>query len=115
MARYLCSYIVQVSLDQLHPQIAEILKACNFDVLYEITDYMMGRETTGKVPFSKLVTVEVLIDATTATEQQVQVNFVVKNEELPLQKNNHCQQMFDLVQQAIAQMPQWHLLENSIT
>jgi hypothetical protein len=112
MARYLCSYIVKVSLDQLHPLVAEILQSCNFEVLYQITDYMMARESKGKIPFPKLVSVEVLIDATTATEEQVQVNFVVKNEELPLQSNNHCKQMFDLIQKTIAKSPQWQLLEN---
>ena len=112
MARYLCSYIVKVSLDQLHPLVAEVLESCNFEMLYQITDYVMARETIGKVPFGKLVTVEVLIDATTATDQQVQVNFVVRNEELPLHSNNHCKQLFDLVQKTIAKSPQWQLLEN---
>jgi hypothetical protein len=57
------------------------------------------------------VTVEVLIDETPAEERAVRMNFVMKNEELPLQTNNHCRRMFDLVNQAIAENNQWQLIE----
>ena len=73
---------------------------------------MMAQEAPGQVPFAQLVTVEVLIDHTIATETETQVHFVVKNEELPLQRNNHCQQMFDLVCQAIAEDQHWQLIES---
>ncbi|MCU0532322.1 MAG: hypothetical protein MUD14_00220 [Hydrococcus sp. Prado102] len=112
MARYTCSYRVKVSLDRLRPLLSEILQACYFDLTYQASDYMMARETPGKTPFSKLVTVEVLIDSTTATEDEVQVNLVVKNDELPLQKDNHCHQLFELLQEAIAQNQKWKLIEN---
>jgi hypothetical protein len=55
--------------------------------------------------------VEVLIDKSTTTESVTQMNLVAKNEELPLQTNNHCYQIFNLVKQAIADNCQWQLLE----
>ena len=72
----------------------------------------MAREKTGKVSFAKLVTVEVLIDATTATKEEVRISIVVKNEELPLQIDNHCHRMFDLIYQAIAENSNWQLVES---
>lgn len=115
MARYPCSYLIPVSLEQLQPLLSEALLTCNFEVIYHTPDYMMAREIPGKVSFSKLVTVEVLIDSTTATKNEVQVNLVIKNDELPLQIDNHCRQMFDLVQQSIAKNYPWQLVENVIS
>lgn len=112
MARYTCSFIVAVSLDRLQPSLVEVLQSCNFDIIYETGDYIMGREIPGDVAFAKLVTVEVLIDKSTATAQQVRMNFVIKNEELPLQVDNHCHQIFNLVQEAVAQNRHWQLLES---
>ena len=71
----------------------------------------MAREIPGRVAFAKLVTVEVLIDKSTATSQEVRMNFVIKNEELPLQVDNHCHQMFDMVQEAVAENRYWQLVE----
>lgn len=111
MARYTCSFTVAIPLERLQASLAEVLRSCNFDVIYETDDYTMARECPGQVSFAKLVTVEVLIDRTTATADEVRMNFVIKNEELPLQLDNHCRQMFDLVQQAVAEHRQWQLLE----
>lgn len=112
MARYTCSYIVKTSLRELETLLKQLLKDCDFEVTYHTLDYMMAREIPGKVPFVKLVTVEVLIDSTTATKNQVQLSLVVKNDELPLQINNHCRQLFDGVQQVIAQDYKWQLIES---
>ncbi|WP_013324001.1 hypothetical protein [Gloeothece verrucosa] len=112
MARYTCSYIVKTSLGQLEALLKELLTGCDFEVTYHTQDYMMAREMPGKVPFSKLVTVEVLIDSTTATPSQVQLSLVVKNDELPLQRDNHCSQLFNGVQEVIAQDYQWQLVES---
>jgi hypothetical protein len=112
MARYTCSVIVQLSLEQLQISLIEMLKSCNLDILYDSSDYVMAREKPGKVSFAKLVTVEVLIDRTTATEEGVKMHFVVKNEELPLQVENHCKKIFDIVQQAIVSDRQWQIIEN---
>jgi hypothetical protein len=112
MARYTCLFTVEVPLDSLRQLLVEILESCNFDIIYDTGDYMMAREVPGQVAFAKLVTVEVLIDKSTATDSEIRMNFVIKNEELPLQVDNHCRQMFDLVTQAIIENRHWHLIES---
>ncbi len=110
MARYICSFTVAVSIDRLRQLLAEVLQACNFDIIYDTGDYVMARESPGRVSFAKLVTVEVLIDKTIATEAETRMNFVIKNEELPLQVDNHCRKMYDAVSQAIADNRHWQLV-----
>ena len=114
MARYISSYTVALPIDRLRQVLIEVLKSCPIDLVYESGsgDYIMARETPGQVSFAKLVTVEVLIDRTTATETETRMSLVIKNEELPLQIDNHCRQMFDLVNQAILSNRQWQLVEN---
>ncbi|HEY9796791.1 MAG TPA: hypothetical protein V6D30_14210 [Leptolyngbyaceae cyanobacterium] len=112
MARYTCSFTVAVSLDRLQQSLIEVLQSCNFDIIYDTGDYLMAREIPGRVAFAKLVTVEVLIDKSTATAQEVRMNFVIKNEELPLHLDNHCRQMFDMVQVAVAENRHWQLVES---
>lgn len=111
MARYTCLFTVATSVSGLHPLLGDLLESCNFDIIYQTEDYLMAREVPGQVSFSKLVTVEVLIDRTTATDREVRMNFVIKNEELPLQVDNHCRQMFNLVSQAIADSNHMQLIE----
>jgi predicted MPP superfamily phosphohydrolase len=75
MARYTCSFIIAVPLERLQQVLIEVLESCNFDIIYNTGDYLMAREIPGHVSFAKLVTVEVLIDKSTATEQEVRMNF----------------------------------------
>jgi hypothetical protein len=112
MARYTCSFIVSVPIDHIQELLIELLQDCELDVQYCTPDYIMAREIPGNIPFSKLVTVEVLIDKSTATETETRLSIVVKNEELPLQLNNHCRQMFEFVKQAIEQSRHWNLIES---
>ncbi|HEY9671009.1 MAG TPA: hypothetical protein V6D11_06170 [Waterburya sp.] len=112
MARYTCSFTVAVALEYLQPSLIELLQSCNFDIIYDTGDYIMAREIPGRVAFAKLVTVEVLIDKSTATSQEVRMSFVIKNEELPLHLDNHCRQMFDLVQESVAANRHWQLVES---
>lgn len=112
MARYTSLFTISVSLDSLRQLLTDILKSCDFDIIYDSGDYLVAREVPGGVSFSKLVTVEVLIDKFPSTAEEVRMNFVVKNEELPLQVDNHCRQKFNLVNQAIAENHQWHLIES---
>ncbi|WP_017304494.1 hypothetical protein [Spirulina subsalsa] len=109
MARYSCSFNMPGPLDHLVPMLGEVLRSCNFEIIYDTGDYMMGREIPGRVSFSKLVTVEALIDRSRATNQGVNMNFVIKNEELPLQAQNHCREMFDQVKEAIESQTQGKL------
>lgn len=111
MARYTCSFIVAVPISRLRQLLVEVLQACNLDLIYDTSDYMMAREHPGQVSFTKLVTVEVLIDRTTATEAETRMNWVIKNEELPLQVDNHCYQMFRVINQAITDNRHWQLVE----
>lgn len=98
-------------MSNLQQLLIEILESCNLDIIYDTGDYMMAREVPGNVSFSKLVTVEVLIDKTSATDREIRMNFVIKNEELPLHVDNHCHQMFKMVSQAVADSQHWQLIE----
>lgn len=112
MARYTCSLTVGVPIAHLRQLLVEVLQACNLDILYDSGDYKMARESPGQVSFAKLVTVEVLIDRNTATDTETRISLVIKNEELPLQVDNHCRQMFDFVTQAIAKNRHWPSRQN---
>jgi hypothetical protein len=111
MARYTCLFTVAISVNNLPRVLNETLESCNLDVIYDTGDYMMAREVPGQVSFPKLVTVEVLIDKTTATDEEIRMNFVIKNEELPLQVDNHCRQMYNQVSQAVSDNQHWKLIE----
>jgi hypothetical protein len=112
MARYTCSFILAIAFEDLQPLLIELLQDCGLDIVYYTSDYIMSREVPGQVPFSKLVVVEVLIDKSTATETETKMSVVIKNEELPLQLDNHCRQLFLFVKQAIADCRNWHLIES---
>lgn len=114
MARYTCLFTVALPIDNLRQSLIEILQSCNFDLIYDTPDYLMAREVPGNVSFARLVTAELLIERTTATETSMNVNLVMKNEELPLQLDNHCRQMFDLLSQAIAENKNWQMIEDAV-
>jgi hypothetical protein len=112
MARYTCSFLLSVSINNLQPSLIELLHSSGLDVQYYTPDYIMAREFPGSIPFSKLVTVEALIDNTTATETETRITLVIKNEELPLQFDNHCRQVFDYIKQEIEHSRYWNLIES---
>lgn len=107
MSRYVCHFLVNLSPQNLRSSLRKLLEACRLEIAYEVEEYLMAREIPGRVSFAKLVTTEVLIDVTNATQEAVQLSFVVKNEELPLNSNNHCRQMFDALRLAIAHQYDW--------
>lgn len=111
MARYTSSYTVGLPYEGLGKLVIEVLKSCPLEVTYEAGEYIMAREIPGKVSFTKLASVEVLLDRTTSTEKETKMTLVVKNEELPLQLDNHCHQMFQIVNQAIIGCRNWQLVE----
>jgi hypothetical protein len=113
MARYTSLFTVAVSFDRLRQLLTDILRSCRMDVIYSTEDYLVAREVPGHVTFAKLVTVEVLIDRFPTPETEVRMSFVVKNEELPLQNNNHCRDMFNLVNRAVLENRQWHLISSA--
>jgi hypothetical protein len=114
MARYSCFFTVSVPFEHLQPLLVELLRECKLDVQYCTSDYILARETPGHVSFSRLVAVEVLIDKSTATETETKMSIVTKNEELPLQINNHCRKIFEVIKQAIEHNRHWHLLETIV-
>jgi hypothetical protein len=113
MARYTSLFTVAVSLESLRHLLPDLLRSCELDIIYDSGDYLVARETPGRVSYAKLVTVEVLIDRFPTSDNEVRMNFVVKNEELPLKVDNHCRQMFNEVNRAIAENQQWHLIESA--
>jgi hypothetical protein len=113
MARYTHDLTVAVPLSQFYEQVKEVLKACNFEVLYFKEDFVVAREVPGNVPFSRLVTVEVFVDSTRATPDITHFSVVVKNEELPLQVNNHCYQMYEKLNHAITENQGWNLIKST--
>jgi hypothetical protein len=111
MARYTALFTIGITVQDLHSVLRKVLGGCSLDVIYDTPEYMMARETPGRVTFPKLVTVEVLIDRTNATDEEVRMQFVMKNEELPLQVNNHCKQMFETITRAITDTEDWKVIE----
>jgi hypothetical protein len=112
MARYTGFFIVAVPIERLRQLVIEILQSCNLDIIYDSGDYLMARELPGMVTLPKLVTVEVLIEKSYVSQLQIRMDLVIKNEELPLQSNNHCRQMFEMVSKLIITNRQWQLIES---
>ncbi|MEA5535313.1 hypothetical protein [Crocosphaera sp. XPORK-15E] len=110
MARYTSSFLAKTNLEQIPILLCQLVESCDFEVVYQATDYLMAREIPGQVPFSKLVTVEALVESTAAQNNEVPVTFVIKNDELPLKSNNHCQQLFQKLQLALNQSQEWRLI-----
>lgn len=113
MARYTSLFKVAVSFDRFRQLLTDILHSCSLDVIYASEDYLVAREVPGHVAYPKLVTVEVLIEQFPTREAEVKMSFVVKNEELPLRNNNHCRQIFNLINRAVAENRQWQLIESA--
>jgi hypothetical protein len=112
MSRYVCHFLVNLSSQNVRLPLRRLLEACRLEPIYEVEDYLMAREVPGQVAFARLVTAEVLIDVTNATQDSVKITFLVKNEELPLNPNNHCRQMFDLLRYAIAHNYDWQTISS---
>jgi hypothetical protein len=111
MARYTCRFSIPADHGKIRKPLCDLMKACNMEIIYEIEDYIMGRENPGGVSFAKLVTTEILIDITIATADSVGIKLVVKNEELPLKVNNHCQQVFQEIQtEVVKRHADWILM-----
>jgi hypothetical protein len=102
MARYTNFLTVPKSIPSLRDSIADSLKSCGLSLIYEAGDYLVAKEKPGQVSLSQLATIEVLINPPTSNLEAAKVNLVVRNEELPLHRNNHCQKVFETVNEAIS-------------
>jgi hypothetical protein len=111
MARYTRYLSLTIPIDQFYPQMTRTLESCNLRVLHTSWEYIVASEDPGMVPLSQLVKVEVFVDNNRTTAEDVNLTLVVKNEELPLRVNNHCQQMFQEVNNALAKNRSWELSE----
>jgi len=114
MARYTSFYVIACDPDRLGMLLVDILQSCNFQILYENDDYIMAKEISPEVPFSKLVTVEVTLTKKYKYDEEVRMNVEVKTDALPLHSDNHCRQMFDLVCEVIQDTRQWEILEQAV-
>ncbi len=112
MARYTQTFVVAILPEKLRQALMDSLESCNLSIIYSTDDYVMARELAGQIAYAKLVTVEVLIHQSSIEGDTVKLTCVTKNEELPLQMNNHCQRMADLVAQSFTCNQTWKLLEN---
>ena len=110
MARYTSSFILSRSIDDLPPLLINLLQDCELDVQYYTTDYIMAREIPGNVSFAKLVTVEVLLDKSSASATETRMSILVKNEELQSELD-HCRQMFEYVKKSIEHSRYWDVIE----
>ena len=111
MARYACSTVLALSADRIDERISLLLSVCDLELLLRRGDYLIARERPGGAPLAQLVTLEVLMDRTAATDNRISVQFICKNEELPLQSRNHCWQVFERVTAALEQTPELPLIE----
>ncbi|MGA7937066.1 MAG: hypothetical protein WCA35_26170 [Kovacikia sp.] len=107
MARYINLFHAPDSLLTLRQTISQVLDSCGLDLVYETQDYLMAQEKPGHVSYTRLAKVEFLISLPVDEQAQTRIDLVVKNEELPLTINNHCQQVFELVNRTIAQIDNW--------
>ena len=112
MARYTCLFTITNNIDRLQSDLIDILENSDFNIVYHSGDYLMARERPGRVNYSQLVTVEVLIDKSLDDSLKAKLNLVIKNEELPLHFNNHCRAKFDLLNEKIRSNSSWKLLEH---
>ena len=95
MARYTTLLTLPTQHPDLCDRIARTLEGCGLVMVYSTSDYIMAKERLDRVSLAELTTVEVLV----TSAQQLQL--VVKNEQLPLQADNHCKVTFETVSGAL--------------
>ncbi|MDC0836883.1 hypothetical protein POG23_04160 [Limnoraphis robusta] len=112
MARYTAFFVIAINIEDAREILIDIMESCNLDLIYQTPSSLIAREAIGQVSISQLVTLEVVFDTATSTDTEIKMTVVLKNEELPLQPDNHCRQMFELVSEMIINHRQWVLLES---
>ncbi|CDM95836.1 MAG: hypothetical protein P5681_06965 [Limnospira sp. PMC 894.15] len=112
MARYTAFFVIAINIQDAREILIDIMESCNLDLIYQTPSSLIAREAIGQVSISQLVTLEVVFDTATSTDTEIKMTVVLKNEELPLQPDNHCRQMFELVSEMIINHRQWVLLES---
>lgn len=110
MARYTHNLTVALPKAKVQDELATALRACDLEVLHQDNDYLVAREVPGRSGLAQLVTVEVLINDVPVEPEITRLNVVLKNEELPLNRNNHCSQIYQQVRQALTESRNWELI-----
>jgi len=113
MARYTQVYVIATDSQHIRDAVVNTLNTCSLSVCYVTDDYVKAQEKAGKVSFSKLVTVEVLIHQPSSDSNSVKLTCITKNGELPLRVGNHCQNTFEIVDRAFNLSPAWKILETT--
>ena len=106
MARYTATFSIVNHSDHAYQTACNLLKQSGFRLLHESQDYIMGTEKPGRVKFSLLTTAEILIEVP-HNHSSLTLEMLVKNEELPLNANNHCKQVFDHLQSVFLECCEW--------
>ncbi|MGD1850063.1 MAG: hypothetical protein ACFCBU_05470 [Cyanophyceae cyanobacterium] len=101
MARYTCTFAIPCSQEQITQWLPQILQVCNLAIVHSGADYILAKENPGQVGFTELVSVEVLVEEQGLDADNINLNFIVRNEELPLKANNHCRHMSEQISQAV--------------
>lgn len=106
MARYTATFSIAGYNDRIHTTVCDLLKKSGFRLLHESQDYVMGSEQPGSVKFFLLTTAEILIDMP-RDHSTLTLHMLVKNEELPLKRANHCKDTFDRLQTVFLNCDEW--------
>lgn len=101
MARYTNIFMIGSSSEEINQTLVTALEACDLNLIHQDPVCIVAKEKPGRVSFAQLATIEILINPPTASSGGAKIDLVVKNEELPLRTQNHCREIFLLVNQAI--------------
>ena len=104
MARYTNLFMTGAPKEEVHRELVTALQACDLDLVYQDPVYIVAKEKPGRVSFSQLATVEILLNPPALKAQGAKIDLVVKNEELPLRQHNHCHSVFTQVNQVISEV-----------
>lgn len=107
MARYSCIYHLSGPAKRIHDVLVGVFDIENFDLIHDSPNYWVVRELPGRVSFDRLVTIEFMLDSG-ATGDRVQVTCIAENDELSLQRENHCRQVFAGVESVLEQLAAKH-------
>lgn len=103
MARYTNFFMTGASQEAVHQGLLSALESCDLDLVYQDPVYIVAKEKPGRVSISQLTTVELMLNPPTIETGGAKIDLVVKNEELPLRQQNHCREVFTLVNDAISE------------
>ena len=102
MARYTCTFAIPCSQEQITHWLPQILEVCHLTIVHSGEDYILAKEKPGHISFTELVTVEILVENQSPDlNSGINLNFIVRNEELPLKASNHCRTMSEKISAAV--------------